>query len=310
MPSGVPMIDSQFVDLLQLGLNNVFTVQKDELAADAVRPVLYSEEDVDWAYLRNQEMGGLGNMTTFNGAFEYDSIGEGYQITYTNGRFAIATSWSVDLVNDDLYGQINKVPAKMAISGIRTQEIQAASIFNHAFDFDTSVFTGGDSQALCYTAHTYKNSSVATQSNSGTDALTYDNIIKARKLMKAFYDDRGQLIRVMPDLLLVPRGLEDIAISLTQSPEQPNTANRSINPIARFMPGLSYIAWDYLTDSNNWFLIDSRLMKMELHWYMREALNFAINPTSLFDLVFKARTTGRWSFGFDTWSWIYGNNVA
>jgi hypothetical protein len=302
------MLNGQFNDLLQLGLNEIFTVQKDELAADAVRPVLYAEEDVDWAYLRNQEMGGLGNMTTFNGAFEYDSIGEGYQITYNNGRFAIATSFSADLAADDLYGQINKIPAKMALSAMRTMEIQGASIFNHAFD--TNVFTGGDSQALCYTAHTYRNSSAATQSNSGTLPLTYDNLIATRKNMKAFTDDRGQLIRVMPDLLLVPRGLEDVAISLTQSPDQPNTANRSINPIQRFMPNLSYIAWDYLTDSNNWFLIDSRLMKLELHWYMREAPNFAIAPDSEFNKVYKVRTTGRWSFGFDTWSWIYGQNVA
>ncbi len=308
MPSGAPMINSQFVDLLQLGLNEVFTVQKDELAADAVRPVLFSEETVGWAYMRNQEMGGLGNMTTFNGAFEYDSIGEGYQITYNNNRFAIATSWSVDLINDDLYGQVNKVPAKMAISGVRTMEIQGASLFNHADD--TSVFAGGDGNALLSTSHTYRNSSVAAQSNKGALPLTYDNLIATRKLMKAFYDDRGQLIRVQPDLLLVPRSMEDIAISLTQSPDQPNTANRGINPITRFMPGMSYIAWDYLTDSNNWYLIDSRLMKLELHWYMREALNFAIDPTSLFNLVFKARTTGRWTFGFDTWSWIYGHIVA
>lgn len=303
-----PIVNSVITDLLQLGLNEVFSVQRDELAADSVRPVLYAEEPVDWAYLRNQEMGGLGNLSTFNGGIEYDSINEGFQITYTNGRYVMGVSWSKDANDDDLYGQIKKIPAKMAFATERTMEIQGATLFNNAFN--TNTFTGGDGQALCSASHTYKNSTQAAQSNSGTAALTYDNLIATRKLMKAFVDDRGQLIRVMPNLLLVPRGLEDIAISLTQSPEQPNTANRSINPISRFMPGLQYQVWDYLNDSNNWFLIDTRLMKMELHWYMREAPNFSIDPTSEHDLVYKARVTGRWTFGFDSWSWIYGQNVA
>jgi len=303
-----PMINAQFVDLLQLGLNEVFSVQREELAADAVRPLLYDVEDTDWAFVRNQEIGGLGNMSTFNGAIEYDGISEGFQITYTNGRYVLGEAFSVDLINDDLYGQINKYPAKMAFATERTMEIQGASLFNNAFN--TTVFTGGDGLSLCNSSHVYRNSSQAAQSNSGTSALTYDNLIATRKLMKAFVDDRGQLLRVMPNLLLVPRGLEDVAISLTQSPDQPNTANRSINPIQRFMPGIQYVVWDYLNDTNNWFLIDSRLMKFYLHWYVREAPNFALDPTSIFNLVFKARVTGRWSFGFDEWSWIYGQNVA
>lgn len=303
-----PMINAQFIDLLQLGLNEVFSVQRNELAADAVRPLLYNQEDVDTAFQRNQEIGGLGNLSTFNGAIEYDGIAEGFQIRYDQQRFVLGESFSVDLINDDLYGQIRQYPAKMAFATERSMEIQGATLFNNAFN--TNTFTGGDGKALCDTGHVYRNSSQAAQSNSGTLPLTYDNLIATRKLMKAFVDDRGQLLRVMPNLLLVPRGLEDIAIQLTQSPEQPNTANRSINPIQRFMPGIQYVVWDYLNDTNNWFLIDSRLMKFYLHWYMREAPNFAIDPTSLFNLVFKARVTGRWTFGFDTWSWIYGHNVA
>ncbi len=303
-----PMINAQFVDLLQLGLNEVFTVQREELADESVRPLLFAQEDVDWAFLRNQEIGGLGNLSTFNGGIEYDGISEGFQITYTNGRYALGESFSIDLVNDDLYSVINQYPAKMAFATERTMEIQGATLFNNAFN--TNTFTGGDGLSLCSASHVYRNSSQAAQSNSGTAALTYDNLIATRKLMKAFVDDRGQLLRVRPNVLLIPRGLEDIAISLTQSPEQPNTANRSINPITRFATGIKPVVWDYLNDTNNWFLIDSRLMKFYLHWYMREAPNFAMDPTSLFNLVFKARVTGRWTYGFDTWPWIYGQNVA
>lgn len=305
-----PMINAQFVDLLQKGLNEVFTVQRAELAADAVRPVLFNEETVDLAFMRNQEIGGLGNVPLFNGNIQYDSFGEGYQITYTNQRYAQGLSFIKDLIDDDQYGVIRQYPTKMAIAMERTMEVQGASLFSNAFN--TTVFTGGNGQALCSNSQVYRNSGVAAQANKGTSALTYDNLITTRKLMKAFKDDRGQLLRVNPDLLLVPRGLEDVAIQLTQSPDQPNTANRSINPITapRFMPGLSYIAWDYLTDSNDWFLIDTRLMKFYLHWYMREAPNFAIDPTSDFNLVWKVRASGRWSYGFDSWPWIFGQQVA
>lgn len=303
-----PLVNAQFIDLLQLGLNRVFSVQREELAADSIRPMLYAEETNEFAFARNQEIGGLGNLQPYNGAIEYDGIAEGFQITYNHIRYVLGEAFSRDLINDDQYNVINQYPAKMAMAVERTMEIQGAGLFNDAFT--GAVFKGGDGLSLCNASHVFRNSSVAAQSNSGTAALTYDNLITARRTMKAFVDDRGQILRIQPDLLIVPRALEDIAISLTQSPEQPNTANRSINPIARFMPGISYVAWDYLTDNNNWFLVDSRLMKLYLHWYMREAPNFAIDPTSDFNLIFKVRVTGRWSYGFDSWPWIYGNNVA
>ena len=304
-----PMINAQFVDLLQKGLNEVFSVQRTELAEDAVRPLLYAEETNDAAFVRNQELGGLGNVRPFNGAGEYDSFTEGFQIRYDHVRYWQGLSFSKDLIDDDQYGQIRQYPTKMAIAMERTMEIQGANLFVNAFN-TTNGFTGGDGQSLCSASHTYRNSDVSSQSNTGTLPLTLDNLITTRKNMKKFVDDRNQLVRVRPDLLLVPRGLEDVAIQLTQSPDQPNTANRSINPVQRFMPGLRYVVWDYLSDSNDWFLIDSRLMKFYLHWYMREAPNFSIDPTSEFNVTFKVRSTGRWSYGFDSWVWIFGHQVA
>ena len=36
-----------------------------------------------------------------------------------------------------------------------------------------------------------------------------DTIADARELMRAFKDDRGELLQVNPDLLLVPPGVEE-----------------------------------------------------------------------------------------------------
>ena len=66
----------------------------------------------------------------------------------------------------------------------------------------------------------------------------------------------------------------------------------------------------YLTDTNNWYLIDSRMAGMYLKWYWRVQPEFQQDPTSDYNLAMKYRGYMRFSFGWDSWMWIYGNEVA
>ena len=70
------------------------------------------------------------------------------------------------------------------------------------------------------------------------------------------------------------------------------------------------IVWDYLSDTNNWFMIDSMLAKMYLNWYDRVPMEFAMDPTSDFSLEARFRGYMRYSYGWDDWRWIYGHNVS
>jgi hypothetical protein len=69
------------------------------------------------------------------------------------------------------------------------------------------------------------------------------------------------------------------------------------------------LVWDYLTDSNNWFLIDSRYAKLFLKWFDRIPVEF--NKDKDFDtLISKFAAYMRFSMGWSDWRWLYGSAVA
>ena len=74
--------------------------------------------------------------------------------------------------------------------------------------------------------------------------------------------------------------------------------------------GIRYLVWDYLTDANNWFMLDPQLAKIHLLWLDREPLDFALDPTSDFRLESRFRGYMRYSWGWSDWKFIYGHVVT
>jgi len=74
--------------------------------------------------------------------------------------------------------------------------------------------------------------------------------------------------------------------------------------------GIQYLVWDYLTDANNWFMIDPGLCKMFLQWFDRVPLEFAEDPTSDFSLEARYRGYQRYSYGWSDWRFLYGHAVT
>ena len=208
------------------------------------------------------------------------------------------------LVDDDLYSVINKRPLTLALSAKRTKEKHAASVFNSAFN--TSVFTGGDTLALCASAHTWNGTST-TQSNTGTSALSSSALATARLAIRDYTDDTDNLLNAKGSILLVPPELEQTAYEITQTDRKVGSADNDKN----FINSLNYqvIVWDYLSDTNNWFLIDGKYSKLFLKWFNRIPQEF--NKDKDFDTYLaKWSTYGRYSYGFSSWTWLYGSNVT
>lgn len=306
----MPAIKENFGDLLEPGLRTVFTNHFKQLPG--MKNSLFNIQSSKTSYEKDTSVGAFGDMPPFTGTIQYDDINQGYDVKYTHGEFAKGFKVKRDLFDDDLYNVISRKPQGLAISARRTEEKYGASLFNTAFSGSGDITVNGtticentENLSLCNDSHTTTASST-TQDNKGTTALSPTAVEATRQAMAAYLDDRDNYISVQPDMLLVPRNLEETAWEIISSKGKVDTADNNPN----FHYGKYKLAvWDYLTDANDWFMIDSAMMKMFLNWYVRIPLEFFQEKT--FDtLLAKYAAYTRYSWGWSDWRWIYGHEVS
>lgn len=287
--------------LLDPGLRKIFMDEYN--APEGQRENLYGIEKSNKAVEYDLGIGGTGDLIEFDGTIAYDDFKQQYRTSYSHKEWCKGMKIERKLVDDDLYSIINKRPASLAVVAKRTMEKQSAGIFNNAFN--SSLFAGGDGLSLCNSAHTFVGLT-QTNSNSGTTALSATAVEATRLLMRSFVDETGNLLISRADTLLVPPALEETAWEIVNAQGKLDTADNNPN----FSKGkYKIISWDWLTDSNNWFVMDSRMMKMYLKWFQRIPTEF--NKDKDFDTYLsKWSVYSRYSFGFSDWPWIYGQNVA
>lgn len=228
----------------------------------------------------------------------------GYKTTITPGEYVVEMPIKASFLEDNLYSQILQPAQQLGDSAALLMETTAASVLNNGF---SDSYAGGDAVGLLSLVHPNGPDVSGTQANEGTLALTKANVDTTRQNMQAFKDDKGNLLGIYPDLLLVPPALEGDAKVIVQSVMDPTSANNAINPLATY--GLRAVVWPYLTDSNAWFLIDSVRMKMNLIWIDRIPLNIKLkNEDTTVQATWIART--RFGYGWTDWRWIYGQNPS
>ena len=297
-------IQEQWAELLEPGLRSIFDKQKDAIVAESRIPTLFNVIGSTKAQEHFLGVGGFGDWNAYDGVIEYDDNVQGWKTTLTHEEYTKGFKVGRKLVDDDQYSIINPQPKGLALSATRTREKHAASVFNNAF---SGSYLGGDSVALCG-SHPYSPVDTTTHGNAGTTALSYDSVVATKKLMRLFVDDRGEYVTVMPNLLLIPAALEDTAWTIVNSMNKPGTADNDGNYVGS--QGWQVLVWDYLTDANNWFMIDQAMMKMHLMWLDRVPLEFTMDPTSDFNLEAKFRGYMRYSYGWSDWPWLYGHAVS
>jgi len=306
----VPLVTENFGDLLEPGLRKIFDDQYKALPT--MIPSLYSMQTAATSYEKTSSVGAFGDFSDFDasGQIVYDDIAQGYDVKVEFKQWVSGFQVERKLYDDELYGIINKKPRGLAIAAQRTREKHAVTPFSGAFTGSgtiAGILTNSEGLSLCNSAHTSNASSGYTnQSNTGTTALSATSIEATRRLMAAWTDDRGNVIAVNPDLILIPRALEEQAWTIIATKGEVDSAENNAN----FHYGKYKLAvWDYLPDSNNWFFIDSVMMKSMLEWYDRIPLEFG-QEMSFDTFVAKYRSYMRYGYGWNDWRWIYGHNVA
>lgn len=297
----MPAIAEHFGDLLTAGFRKIFSGQFNQIPS--MLPDLYNMQTSDKPEEKDSAVGGFADFTEFTGTVSYDEVYQQYDKTYSFTEYVRGFKIQRRLADDDLYGIMNKKPMGLAVAARRTREKNGAATFNNSF---TSTTGTGDGSSLVASDHSSLTPGVADQSNTGTSALSATAVESNRTSMVDFRDSEGEKISVIPDLLLVPRNLEQTAWEIIASRGKVETANNNAN----FHFGKYKLAvWDFLTDSNNWWSIDSNLMNMFLLWFDRIPLEFARDKD--FDTYLaKYSSYMRYTQGFSDWRWIFGQLVS
>lgn len=251
----------------------------------------------------------------------YAVIPAGLERTYTHKEFAQGFIVERKFVDDEQYNVINKMPADLARAGRYKVEIDAATLFNNAFSKDiggTGVSAIYDGVALIDDAHPLLKTDAAAPglksdgtalaagktSNKIVGALS-DTTLKAAILkMRQQCDEAGKLIQMKADTLVVPPSLEFLAHELINSTLKSGTTDNDVNTIKG---ALKVVVLDFLTDSDAWFVMDSKRHQANFFWRVRPEFK---REEDFNTLAQKYRGYMRYSFGVSDFRGIIGSAGA
>jgi hypothetical protein len=301
-----PMTSVQFADLLLPDFRKVFYEAYASLPS--MLGELFSFDSSTKAVEKDSAVGTLPDYQQFLGTVNYSSMSQGYDVNYTHLEWTNGAQVERKLFDDDQYRIMNQRPEAMGHSAARTRETHGARIFNNHTSVDTLFFENSDGVALSSNSHT-TTSGASTSSgfdNLLTTALSATSLATAVIQMQGFRGDQAERIEVAPDTILIPPNLYETAYEIVKSMGKVDTAQNNANV---HFGQYKVIVWKYLTDTNDWFLIDSREMARRLVWFERIPLEFA--QIEDFDtLIAKYRGYMRYSLGWSDWRWILGNAVS
>lgn len=298
--AGNTHISTDWGDLLLPGLKTVFYSVYDELPEQF--PKVFKTKTSTKA--TETELG-MGAFTPWvervneTDNVTYQKIAQGLERTFSHKEFASGFAIGKRLYEDELYGIINKMPEDLGRAGRTKVETDAAAIYNNAFDGTNAKIY--DDKALCAADHPYEGGLSGTQSNLVTGALSDTTLKTAITLMRGMKDNGGKQIVFMPDTLIVPPQLEWLAIELTKSAQKVGTSDNDINSLAG---RLKVFVYDYLTDTDAWFVADSKRMNINFFWRIKPEFEKSKDSDNF---VAKYNGRMRYSYGVSDWKGLVGS---
>ncbi len=226
----------------------------------------------------------------------YDAALEGPRTTYVHEAFALGFRVTEELMDDELYGHIRKLPKGLAISAKQTTEVTSANLINNGF----SAVTGADGVSLFNTAHPLLGGGTGSNTPAVATDLNATSLKEGIIAVEDTVDDRGIPLLFKAVTLIVPSALRWTAQELLKSKQKPGSADNDFNPLAA--ADLGWMLWRYITDANSWY-IQANEHELNFFWRKRPTLKHAMDFDSG-DAKFKMNM--RFSVGHSDWRGFYG----
>jgi hypothetical protein len=269
---------------------NLFNVQKSSLSEEKGTSIGGISPDAWDAYKKSGKKGRLNFSQLFTQ-------------TYTHEEYPVELVVEKKLLQFDQTGKIKSYLRRAGLNAAIKKEIDAASLLNNAFNTD---FTFGDGKPLCSATHPASPHDASTvYSNTGTLALTAENLSAERVTMMRTKDDKGVEIGLMANEIWCSPELEDTAIIATRSDKDPSSGNNATNPqTGRW----TVKPWLRLSDPNAWFIMDGTWRQELVNWYDVNEMEIMLVHESTTELVYEIKLF--YSFGVDDWRFVRGNNPS
>ncbi|MCK9327252.1 MAG: Mu-like prophage major head subunit gpT family protein [Bacteroidales bacterium] len=296
------MISDNWDELMLPGLRTIFNkhLKKKKDYVGELYTVEKSTKQAEY----NQGTGSLGMMDEWgasNNQVSYEDVNKGYKATYMHKKYSKGLTLERELVEDDQYGEIKKRVRLLTQTVYYTRQYYGAQLFNEAFN---ATFSGPDGVALCSASHPNSPVDATTQSNAGTGVLNATNLEVARTAMKGWKDDKGNLLAIEPNTLIVPPSLRKAALVIADSSGEPDVSDNNVNV---WKGSVNVIEFDFLTSSTAWFVADKERMAAFLHWYDRRIAKLEMDRENFNSEVGAYKVVSRFSKGADEWSFLYGS---
>lgn len=258
------------------------------------------------AYEDEYKLAGLGQMVQKGEGAVYtadEPIG-GDTLRYTHLTYGLAFRVTEEMLEDDLYGVMNRMSKELAKSASYNKDVQATSVLNNAFN---SSFTGLNGLELCSLVQSDLDG--GTQSNEPTTPVDMD-LPAVQAAIEAFHswtDDRSFQIQAKPMHLIHATGDIWMANEILKTEQVPHSADNTIN-VVKSMFGLTPMHLRHLTDADAWFMTGSKSdHDMKMWMRVNDQFRNSDDPWNG-DAIFTARH--RLSTGFGDWRNVYGSPGA
>ena len=232
-----------------------------------------------------------------------------YDYTIKNKTWEASIGVDVAALEDEQYGHIKLRIQDMAQ---RTKAHQDKLIFQLlAAGFTTLCYDG---QYFFDTDHSEGDS--GTQSNKGTTALGATSLTAGIVAMMKIKDDTGEIMGVIPDLLVVPPDLGPTAWTLLNSVYFPENANMGANYLgpSGWQPKLGLVTSAFLTDTNNWYLLATNRTLKPIVFQERVPVKFdsleGASETGFMRDKYVYGVRARYNVGYGLWQNAYGAIVT
>lgn len=205
----------------------------------------------------------LARMREFKGEHIFRTAGFlGFLLT--NKVFSDAVRVPIDAINDDQYGKYNGLIEEMGEGAAMLPDDLGITLI----EAGTTV-AGYDGQFYFDTDHpvSFFDASLGVQSNLMTTLpLTAANLELALARMASFKDATGRSMKIKPNILMVPSGLEITARTIVQAAL---TVNGGTNVITQM--GLTVMVNHDLTSQTDWYLLSTQRRIKPFIYQKREA---------------------------------------